>query len=108
VDDTIIFSSSAEEYLQHLDQIIHLFHERNLAISLGEDWIGYPSGQALGPHFNAFSITPAAERLSSLTHTHSILLYGNPISAVSHVARQVGYKKDETPKLLIPIYIPLI
>jgi hypothetical protein len=48
IDDIIIFSNAAEEHIRHVEIILRLFKEVNLALSPTKSFIGYPSVKLLG------------------------------------------------------------
>jgi hypothetical protein len=66
VDDVVVYSSSLEEHLRHLNEIFSLFKRMNIAIKPSKTFLGYPTIALLGQKVDSLGLTTAEDKLSAI------------------------------------------
>lgn len=67
IDDTVTFSHSLEDHLQHLDELFGRLFSYEVTLSLAKAFLGYPSLVLLGQVVDAFGLTTAEEKLAVIS-----------------------------------------
>ncbi len=65
IDDIVIFSDIAEDYLRDLDVVFKTFSYKNIAILLIKSFISYPSVELLRFYINLFSLTTTSKKIAA-------------------------------------------
>ena len=90
VDDIVIFSSSEEEHIQHLQQIFKALDEVNVTLSPRKSFLNYPSVRLLGQKVDALGLATAEEKLAAITN----LAFPKTLSALEKYLGLTGYLRQ--------------
>ena len=60
IDDIMIFSDIADDYVKHLEALFQLFYDKNIAIAPAKSYMGYPSVELLGFYVDSLGLTTTA------------------------------------------------
>ena len=63
VDDIVIFSTSLEEHIEHLNQVFSALSAVNIYLSPKKSFLGYPTVQLLGQKVDALGLATASDKL---------------------------------------------
>ena len=66
IDDIIIYSSSLDQHIQHLDQVLTLLEDSGVTLALNKCHFAYPSIQALGHHVSRLGLSTMEEKVSAI------------------------------------------
>lgn len=66
IDDIIIYSSSLDQHIQHLDQVLALLEDSGVTLSLNKCHFAYPSIQALGHHVSRLGLSTTEEKVEAI------------------------------------------
>lgn len=99
IDDIIIFSTTSEDHLIHLERIFQLLERMNVSISPKKSWIGYPSAQVLGFRVDGMGMTTTHDRVAAFAK----LDFPAKLNALESYVGATGYLRH-----LIPYYGQLI
>jgi hypothetical protein len=63
----VIYSTTLEDHLMHLDMIFQLFDNLNIALKPSKSYIGYPSATLLRQKVNGFGLSTSEERITAIS-----------------------------------------
>lgn len=90
VDDIVIFSSSLEEHLLHLDQVFKALDDMNIHLSPKKSFLGFPSVHLLGQKVDAFRLATAEEKLAAIAN----LRFPFTLSSLEYYLGLTGYLRQ--------------
>ena len=68
VDDIVIYSSTLDEHIQHLQQVFGVLAKLNIHLSPKKSFLGYPSVQLLGQKVDALGLATAEDKLAAISN----------------------------------------
>lgn len=66
IDDIVVFSTSLEEHLRHIEQVFRLFRQYNITLKAKKTYLGYPSISLLGQKVDSLGLTTAEDKLKAI------------------------------------------
>ena len=93
VDDIVIFSSSLEEHVKHLNLVFGALARMNIHLAPKKSFLGYPSVQLLGQKVDALGLATAEDKLAAITS----LAFPKTLSQLEKYLGLTGYLRQYIP-----------
>ena len=93
VDDIVIFSTSLEKHIKHLNLVFQALSEMNIHLAPAKAFLGYPSMQLLGQHVNALGLATSEDKLEAIRN----LEFPRTLAALERYLGMTGYLKQYVP-----------
>ena len=93
VDDIVIFSTSLEEHLRHLNLVFQALTDMNICLAPRKAYLGYPSVQLLGQRVDALGLATAEDKLAAIRNIE----FPRTLAALERYLGMTGYLKQYVP-----------
>lgn len=93
VDNIVIYSSSLEEHVGHLQQVFSALTAMNIHLSPKKSFLGYPSVQLLSQKVDALGLATASEKLAAIVN----LCFPRTLKQLEKYLGLTGYLRQYIP-----------
>ena len=93
VDDIVIFSTSLQEHIRHLNLVFGALSEMNIHLAPHKAYLGYPSVHLLGQRVDALGLATAEDKLAAIRNIE----FPRTLAALERYLGMTGYLKQYVP-----------
>ncbi|MGI4816790.1 MAG: reverse transcriptase domain-containing protein, partial [Janthinobacterium lividum] len=93
IDDCVIFSSTLNEHLHHLEEVFKVFRRYNISINPKKAFLAFPSVKLLGQHIDSFGLATAEDKLKAISQLH----YPETLSQLEGYLGLTGWLRQYVP-----------